>query len=35
MRGIGWQAWVTDGATAGTTGQGRQIEAIEITVVTR
>ena len=30
---IGWQGWVRDGATAGTTGQGRKIEALEIRIV--
>ena len=35
VQGIGWQSWVTDGATAGTTGQARQIEAIQITLEPR
>ena len=28
----GWLSWVTDGATAGTTGQSKRLEAIRITV---
>lgn len=35
VSGVGWTAWVADGATAGTTGQGRAIEAIEIKLVKR
>jgi serine protease len=30
---LGWQSWVFDGATAGTTGQSRQMEALEAKLV--
>ena len=30
MQGIGWRAWVTNGNVAGTTGQKRRIEAVQI-----
>ncbi len=30
VQNIGWQEWVYDGATAGTTGKGLQLEAIRI-----
>ena len=30
VRGKGWSSWMTDGQTAGTTGQALPIEAIEI-----
>ncbi|MCH9648453.1 MAG: hypothetical protein K0U98_09450 [Deltaproteobacteria bacterium] len=30
MKGLGWGPWVWDGITAGTTGQGRRLEATEI-----
>ena len=30
VQGIGWQAWKSDGATAGTTGQARRVEAIQV-----
>ena len=33
VQGIGWQPWVRDGATAGTVGQSRRIEAIQIRLV--
>jgi N-acetylmuramoyl-L-alanine amidase len=32
VRNIGWQAWVTDGVQAGTTGQNLPIEALEVIV---
>ena len=32
MQDIGWQGWVTDGKTAGTTGRSKRIEAIRIKV---
>ena len=32
---IGWQDWVKNGALTGTTGQSRQMEAIEIELVTK
>lgn len=32
VQDIGWQGWVTDGKTAGTTGQGKRIEAIRVKV---
>ena len=28
--GVGWQEWKSDGETAGTTGQGKRLEAIQI-----
>ena len=28
--GVGWQEWKSDGQTAGTTGQGKRLEAIQI-----
>ena len=33
VQGIGWQPWVRDGAIAGTVGQSRRIEAIQIRLV--
>ncbi len=30
VQNIGWQNWVSDGGTAGTTGQKKQIEAVQI-----
>jgi len=30
VQGIGWQAWVGDAAIAGTTGQSRRMEAIQV-----
>ncbi len=30
VAGVGWQGWVSDGQTAGTTGQGRQMEAVAV-----
>lgn len=30
VEGVGWQAWVSNGQTAGTTGQDKHIEALEI-----
>lgn len=33
VQDIGWQEWVKNGAVAGTVGQGKRIEAIEIRVV--
>ena len=33
MAGIGWGPWVTNGADAGTTGQNRQIESIQVLLV--
>ena len=33
MKDIGWGDWVNNGATAGTTGQSRRVEAIEIRIV--
>lgn len=33
IQNISWQDWVTDGALIGTTGQARQLEAIEIKLV--
>jgi uncharacterized protein YjdB len=30
VSGIGWQPWVTNGQTAGTTGQARQVEAVQV-----
>ena len=30
VQGSGWQAWVSDGQTSGTTGQKRQLEAIQV-----
>jgi uncharacterized protein YjdB len=33
VQGIGWQGWVNDGQTAGTTGRGLRVEAIKIELV--
>jgi uncharacterized protein YjdB len=33
VSGIGWQSYVADGATAGTTGQARSVEAVQIRLV--
>ncbi len=33
VQNIGWMGWVPDGALAGTTGQGRRMEAIRIRLV--
>jgi len=33
VSGIGWQPYVADGAVAGTTGQSRAIEAVQIRLV--
>jgi uncharacterized protein YjdB len=30
VQGIGWQSWVVNGATAGTTGQSLRLEAVQI-----
>jgi uncharacterized protein YjdB len=30
---LGWLPWVSNGATAGTTGEGRRAEAIQIRLV--
>ena len=35
MQGIGWGAWVTNGNVAGTTGQKRRIEAVQIVLEKR
>lgn len=35
VAGIGWQAFVADGTIAGTTGQSRAIEAVEIRLVAK
>ncbi|WP_374047366.1 hypothetical protein [uncultured Phascolarctobacterium sp.] len=32
MQGKGWSGWCSNGQVAGTTGESRQIEAIEIYV---
>jgi uncharacterized protein YjdB len=32
VAGYGWTGWVNDGAIAGTTGQGRRIEAIKVKI---
>ncbi len=32
VSGIGWQPWMSDGQTAGTVGQNRQMEAVQITL---
>lgn len=32
QQNYGWQGWATDGAAAGTTGQGKRIEAMEVMV---
>ena len=33
VQGIGWQAWKSDGATAGTTGQAKRVEAVQVRLV--
>ena len=33
VQDIGWQDWVADGQTAGTTGQARRVEAVKIELV--
>jgi uncharacterized protein YjdB len=35
VQGIGWQSWAADGATSGTTGQGRRLEAVKLIVAHR
>ncbi|MBR3368785.1 hypothetical protein IKG45_03285, partial [Candidatus Saccharibacteria bacterium] len=32
VQDIGWMGWVKNGATAGTTGKAKQMEAIEIRI---
>jgi len=32
VQNIGWMSWVSNGATAGTTGQSLRIEAIQIRI---
>ena len=33
VQDIGWQAWVSDGQIAGTTGKKKKIEALEIKLI--
>ena len=33
VQNIGWMPWVNDGEVAGTVGQSRRIEAVEIRVM--
>ena len=33
IQNVGWQDWVVDGATAGTTGQSLRVEAVQISLV--
>ena len=33
VRNIGWQSWVKNGNQAGTTGQAKSVEAIQIKLV--
>ena len=33
LQNKGWTSWVSNGATSGTTGQNRQMEAIQIRLV--
>ena len=33
VQGIGWQDWVVDGQTAGTTGLAKRVEAVKIELV--
>ena len=35
VQDIGWQDWQQDGAIAGTTGQSKRLEAIEIKLVAK
>ena len=35
MASLGWLPWVRDGATCGTTGQGRRAEAVQLRLVAR
>lgn len=32
VQNIGWQGWVTNGATAGTTGQSKRVEALQASI---
>jgi len=33
VQGVGWQPWRRDGQTAGTTGKGLRVEAVQIRIV--
>lgn len=33
VQDVGWQPWVTDGATAGTVNQAKRVEAVKILLV--
>ncbi len=35
MQGIGWSKWSKDGATSGTTGQARRVEAVQVLLIAK
>ncbi|WP_392545130.1 CotH kinase family protein [Oryzobacter telluris] len=35
VAGVGWQPWVVNGAVAGTTGQARRVEAVQVRLLER
>ncbi|MET1156066.1 MAG: hypothetical protein ABWX72_17895, partial [Arthrobacter sp.] len=35
VQDLGWQSWVADGGTAGTSGMGKRIEAVQILLAPR